>query len=81
MQRSEITGEVTGRGRSWSGRPGSNRRHSAWEADVLPLNYSRFDSNYIAGQRVPASKVVCYPIDSGRRSLRVCAPGSARRVA
>ncbi len=25
----------------WSGRPGSNRRHSAWEADVLPLNYSR----------------------------------------
>jgi enamine deaminase RidA (YjgF/YER057c/UK114 family) len=26
---------------SWSGRPGSNRRHSAWEADVLPLNYSR----------------------------------------
>src|SRR5215813_4274901 len=29
------------RGESWSGRPGSNRRHSAWEADVLPLNYSR----------------------------------------
>jgi hypothetical protein len=28
-------------GGSWSGRPGSNRRHSAWEADVLPLNYSR----------------------------------------
>lgn len=27
--------------RDWSGRPGSNRRHSAWEADVLPLNYSR----------------------------------------
>ena len=26
---------------NWSGRPGSNRRHSAWEADVLPLNYSR----------------------------------------
>src|SRR6185312_4213818 len=25
----------------WSVRPGSNRRHSAWEADVLPLNYSR----------------------------------------
>jgi hypothetical protein len=26
---------------SWSGRPGSNRRHPAWEAGVLPLNYSR----------------------------------------
>lgn len=25
----------------WSGRSGSNRRHSAWEADVLPLNYAR----------------------------------------
>jgi hypothetical protein len=25
----------------WSGRPGSNRRHRAWEARVLPLNYSR----------------------------------------
>src|SRR5690606_22490289 len=26
---------------SWSGCSGSNRRHSAWEADVLPLNYTR----------------------------------------
>jgi hypothetical protein len=26
----------------WSGRRESNPRHSAWEADVLPLNYSRF---------------------------------------
>src|SRR3954470_721430 len=25
----------------WSGRRGSNPRHPAWEADVLPLNYSR----------------------------------------
>src|SRR5271155_2838572 len=25
----------------WSGRPGSTRRHPAWEAGVLPLNYSR----------------------------------------
>src|SRR2546430_17088070 len=24
----------------WTGRPGSNRRHPAWEAGVLPLNYS-----------------------------------------
>src|SRR5579884_165233 len=26
---------------SWSGRRGSNPRHPAWEAGVLPLNYSR----------------------------------------
>ena len=25
---------------NWSGRSESNRRHSAWEADVLPLNYA-----------------------------------------
>src|ERR1700733_10957512 len=34
-------GPAAGLSFSWSGRPGSNRRHSAWEADVLPLNYSR----------------------------------------
>ena len=27
--------------KTWSGRRGLNPRHSAWEADVLPLNYSR----------------------------------------
>ena len=27
--------------RNWSGRRESNPRHSAWEADVLPLNYAR----------------------------------------
>ena len=27
--------------RTWSGRWESNPRHSAWEADVLPLNYAR----------------------------------------
>ncbi len=25
----------------WSGRSGLNRRHSAWEADALPLSYAR----------------------------------------
>src|ERR1700733_13234532 len=28
--------------KGWSGRPGSNRRRPAWEAGILPLNYSRF---------------------------------------
>jgi hypothetical protein len=32
----------------WSGRWGSNPRHSAWEADVLPLNYAR-DHKGLAG--------------------------------
>src|SRR6266571_4516843 len=27
--------------KEWSGRPGSNRRRPAWEAGILPLNYSR----------------------------------------
>src|SRR5208282_3532202 len=27
--------------KSWSGRPGSNRRRPAWEAGILPLNYAR----------------------------------------
>ena len=39
----------------WSGRPGSNRRHSAWEADVLPLNYSRFVRNYTPGDQDESS--------------------------
>ena len=31
----------TGEEPIWSGRRDSNPRHSAWEADALPLNYSR----------------------------------------
>ena len=40
----QTAGERISREDLWSGRPGSNRRHSAWEADVLPLNYSRFSA-------------------------------------
>src|SRR6202165_5827963 len=35
---------------SWSGRRGSNPRRPAWEAGILPLNYSRlpyFSSTYL----------------------------------
>ena len=43
--------EVTGCSRTSyvrSGRPGSNRRRPAWEADILPLNYARALSiNYL----------------------------------
>ena len=35
------TGQLSILLKRWSGRPGSNRRHPAWEAGVLPLNYSR----------------------------------------
>ena len=34
----------------WSGRWDSNPRLSAWEADVLPLNYSR---SYVKSAKVP----------------------------
>jgi hypothetical protein len=30
----------------WSGRPGSNRRRPAWEAGILPLNYSRIPCRF-----------------------------------
>ena len=30
----------------WSGRRGSNPRHSAWKAEALPLSYSRLISVY-----------------------------------
>jgi hypothetical protein len=29
----------------WSGRPGSNRRRPAWEAGILPLNYTRSEAS------------------------------------
>ena len=29
----------------WSGRPGSNRRPTAWKAETLPLSYSRIFNN------------------------------------
>ncbi len=45
---------------SWSGRSGSNRRHSAWEADVLPLNYARRHGRHGNGLlRIPNSE--CAP--------------------
>src|ERR1035438_7797760 len=59
----------------WSGRPGSNRRHSAWEADVLPLNYSRPDESIALPLEVGNSRPI---VVANRRhpSLRVRAtPG------
>jgi hypothetical protein len=38
-------------GGEWSGRWESNPRHSAWEADVLPLNYARAPYSYPAFRR------------------------------
>ena len=37
----ESGGKKLHTGAGWSGRRGSNPRHPAWEAGVLPLNYSR----------------------------------------
>ncbi len=41
---------------SWSGRRDSNPRHSAWEADALPLNYSR-GNNVILPQKAAVRKM------------------------
>ena len=38
----------------WSGQPGSNRRHPAWEAGVLPLNYARTERILTLRVGVPA---------------------------
>src|SRR5215469_16161743 len=49
---------------NWSGRPGSNRRHPAWEAGVLPLNYSRPEQSDFTS-REGLCKVVGVRISSG----------------
>jgi hypothetical protein len=57
---------------SWSGRPGSNRRHSAWEADVLPLNYSRFLFHYRHSQHfVIQRQTVAIPFMRLAPNLRI----------
>src|SRR3954466_3930406 len=63
--------------KSWSGRPGSNRRHSAWEADVLPLNYSRIHKLRLAS-RCPRAKLVS---DGGIRKIVCENLAKARAVA
>ena len=65
----------------WSGRPGSNWRHSRWQRDILPLNYSRiFNCPGMVGERRlellrlaapdPKSGVSAIsPLARGRRSV------------
>ena len=74
----------------WSGRPGSNRRSSAWEADVLPLNYARMavtsDLSPIASAKgeAPYSERRMEPppgIEPGTYTLRVCCSTSWAKVA
>ena len=43
-----------------SGKGESNPRHSAWEADVLPLNYSRMTKKMVASFRNPVNKKYFY---------------------
>src|ERR1019366_9305003 len=38
-----------GAANKWSGRGGSNSRHSPWQGDILPLNYSRIFSTDLVG--------------------------------
>ncbi len=48
----------------WSGRRDSNPRHSAWEADALPLSYSRLRCGGVSVAQVwlrNAYAIVAYP--------------------
>ena len=49
--------------RLWSGRRGSNPRPSAWEADALPLSYSRTNRIYF-NPKIPCCKggIVCLAV-------------------
>jgi hypothetical protein len=49
-------------GVGWSGRRDSNSRLSAWEADVLPLNYSRLNRLYYAPPFNYLSRLLKHPI-------------------
>src|SRR5690554_819097 len=61
----------------WSGRPGSNRRHSAWKADALPtelLPHLRFDNtqHQLFGSRLiffkPKHKtLLCFNLKNSER--------------
>ena len=55
----------------WSGRRESNPRHSAWEADVLPLNYARMllhiDKNFLFSS---SSQVLSPQINPASRMSR-----------
>ena len=56
---------------NWSGRGESNPRHSAWEADVLPLNYGRiYQINQSSSAREDGTKQ-----NALQRALHLCAPG------
>src|ERR1035438_2571003 len=47
----------------WSGRPDSNRRRPAWEAGILPLNYSRvplFSATSLSGKDLAAFAASLY---------------------
>ena len=43
--------------KKWSGKRDSNPRHSAWEADALPLNYSRKLLIFLTHINVPYIKI------------------------
>ena len=50
--------------KGWSGRRESNPRHSAWEADVLPLNYGRIagPASDAGGRSFASSESPVYPV-------------------
>ena len=72
----------------WSGRPDSNRRRPAWEAGILPLNYSRvplFSSTSLSGKDLAGFPISQYgprnppsPMRSDRPDIRTV-PAASRQ--
>src|ERR1035438_2612582 len=53
----------------WSGRPGSNRRPTAWKAETLPLSYSRLVYSILP--RVAAARAI--PLQYGLHEMSIAA--------
>src|SRR5436309_1302663 len=65
----------------WSGRPGLNRRHPAWEAGVLPLNYSRLGLMLAAVHRGVIQPFCCTNVPYHSPYLLKAASHNTRRGA
>src|SRR5204863_3324519 len=65
----------------WSGRRDLNPRPTAWEADALPLSYTRLAAIVAAPLAPPRSNRVCRPVCHFTLTSRTtaAAPGWSRR--
>ena len=75
--------------KSWSGQSGSNRRHSRWQRDALPLSYTRMaiseglkpsTSRFVAECSIQLSYLtkIGVPFQSRTGFSRICSPAHYR---